>query len=50
MAATIMIACPKCSREFSLRFDPGPEDWAPNAATGQLTEECPNHEGGWRIW
>ena len=51
MAANLNIECPKCSKTFGLRFDPGPEDAAPTLAAQQLERECPDHDGKkWEFW
>lgn len=51
MAANIEVECPKCQRSFGLRFDPGPENFAPAAAAAQLRDECPDHDGKkWEFW
>lgn len=51
MAANIQVKCPTCGREFGLRFDPGPEDAAPELAREQLRDECPDHDGKrWEFW
>lgn len=51
MGANITVNCPSCGKGFGLRFDPGPEDFAPGAAEAQLRRECPDHEGKkWEFW
>jgi hypothetical protein len=51
MAANITVSCPVCGRDFGLRFDPGPEDAAPDLARAQLRGECPDHDGKkWEFW
>jgi hypothetical protein len=51
MAANTTVSCPSCGKEFGLRFDPGPENYAPAAAEAQLRRECPDHEGkNWEFW
>jgi hypothetical protein len=50
MAANIIIKCPQCDYQTSLRFDPGPENDAPAQATAEVNAEHPTHDSkSWKF-